>query len=78
MEKHDIRRLLPYHIARKLNKEADWLSRPHERGETPLKDVKIKMLRPWREKDFTFTPPGRLQSERGVPYQNSVWHMLDF
>ena len=43
-----------------------------------LRDVKIKKLKPWREIDFAFTPPGSKHSERAYPRQNSVWHMLDF
>ena len=80
MEKHDIRRLLPCHIPGKVNKEADWLSRPHERGPLPksLEEVKIKQLGPWKQEDFTFTPPGRQPEDRHLAYQNSVWHMLDF
>ena len=80
MEKHDIRRLLPYHIPGKVNKEADWLSRPHERGPMPLalEEVKIKQLKPWKVEDFVFTPPGKQPEERSLPYQNAVWHTLDF
>ena len=80
MEKHDIRRLLPCHIPGKVNKEADWLSRPHERGPLPksFEEVKIKQLGLWKQEDFTFTPPGRQPEDRHLAYQNSVWHMLDF
>ena len=80
MEKHDIRRLLPYHIPGKVNKEADWLSRPHERGPMPrsLEEVKIKQLGPWKPEDFAVTPPGSQPEGRTLAYQNAVWHMLDF
>ena len=42
-----VRQIEIYHIPRTFNKEADWLSRPHERGDMPetLQGIRLKKLK---------------------------------
>lgn len=58
----EITKIIPQHLAGKLNVEADWLSRlndnrPAERPAT-LKGVKLRRLGPAKEVDFSLPPPG--------------------
>ena len=57
MERARIGRLVTQHIPGKWNFEADWLSRPHERGEMPrrLQNLGIKKLNP-SQKAKTYLP----------------------
>ena len=60
-EKIALPKLRTQHLSGKLNEEADWLSRGHEREKTPpeaLRGLKIRKVGPVGEKDFALPPPG--------------------
>eukprot|EP00913_Durusdinium_trenchii_P013258 g12445.t1 len=54
LETIDIRQIEIYHVPGTFNKEADWLSRPRERGEMPesLQGVRLKKLKGQLLEDF--------------------------
>ena len=56
----DVRQIEIYHIPQTFNKEADWLSRPHERGDMPetLQGIRLKKLKGQVLEDFKVPPPG--------------------
>ena len=68
------------HIPGTLNKEADWLSRVHDRGEMPatLNGVKQRRTVAWDERVMRCTPPGAPDSAwaSGVPQQDGVYECL--
>ena len=60
-EKLNLPKLRTQHLARKLNQEADWLSRSHDRDKVPpeaLRGLKIRKVGPVAERDFALPPPG--------------------
>ena len=60
LEQAQITRLVPQHVPGRMNVEADWLSRPGERGSMPegLHNVKIRRTSAWSERNTTLAPPG--------------------
>ena len=68
------------HIPGTLNKEADWLSRIHDRGEMPatLNGVKQRRTVAWDERVMKCTPPGASDSAwaSGVPQPEGVYECL--
>ena len=68
------------HIPGSLNKEADWLSRHHERDTMPskLKGVKLRRIAAWDPKAMFCTPPGAAESAwaTGVPQSAGVYECL--
>ena len=80
MEEFDIPAFQRQFLPGKLNVEADWLSRAHNRPEMPraLVDIKIFSLQPWKAENFALPPPGaEAQDWAGnLPHQQSVWGSL--
>ena len=78
-EKLGLPTLKTQHLAGKLNVEADWLSRPGERGkEVPaaLKQIRIRKLGPISHNDFEIAPPGRSKVWKDSPHSGSVFRCL--
>ena len=73
-------RVVVHHAPGIFNKETDWLSRMHDRGDKPesLHKVKITTLSEPKENFFRVTPPGVDKSEGGPSpaHQRSVWDCL--
>ncbi len=60
-EKIALPKLRTQHLSGKLNEEADWLSRSHDRDKHPpeaLRGLKVRKVGPIGEKDFSLPPPG--------------------
>eukprot|EP00435_Cladocopium_sp_Y103_P012061 s4633_g3.t1 len=84
LEDMDCPGLRLHHLAGKLNKETDYLSRPQSRGELPanLQGVKLVKLQTWSQEDFTLPPPGAKSTDgrskwQGTPsHHQSVWDHL--
>ena len=68
------------HIPGTLNKEADWLSRVHSRGEMPatLDGIKQRRTAAWDDRAMHCTPPGAADSAwiEGVPQPSGVFECL--
>lgn len=78
-EKLGLPTLKTQHLAGKLNVEADWLSRPGERGkEVPaaLRQIRIRKLGPISHNDFEIAPPGRSNVWKDSPHSGSVFRCL--
>ena len=73
-------RIVVHHVPGVFNKETDWLSRMHDRGERPasLEKVKIVTLAEPKEDFFKIPPPGisRSEGETSPAHQSSVWDCL--
>ena len=73
-------RIVVHHVPGVFNKETDWLSRMHDRGERPtsLEKVKIVTLAEPKEDFFKIPPPGTVRSEgeTSPAHQSSVWDCL--
>lgn len=82
LETIDIRQIEIYHVPGTFNKEADWLSRPRERGEMPesLQGVRLKKLKGQLLEDFKVPPPGAPELYNpwaGLPqHPGNVWESL--
>ncbi len=73
-------RVVVHHVPGIFNKETDWLSRMHDRGDKPesLNKVKITTLSEPKESFFRVSPPGVDKSEGGPgpAHQRCVWDCL--
>lgn len=69
-------RVVVHHVPGIFNKETDWLSRMHDRGDKPesLHKVKITTLSEPKENFFRVTPPG--VDSPSPAHQRSVWDCL--
>jgi hypothetical protein len=80
LEKAEVPKLIPQHIPGSLNKEADWLSRLHQRGEVPqvLKTIKIRRTTALTDKGMGSKPPGVEGSpwKANLPHPQGVFDML--